>query len=269
MKGNQISDSDEAKSFLVNEINNNKENEKKNENEKQILNETEKKKYPINKIQKEKDDINENNNILNDINEDDINEDDDSNSLLTNNSMRLRLYLNTNKCFQLFKMNKMGKSFACFYNKNDDPIIIIGPQWPYCILLLFLVSLAFIFIYIYYNNKSTTFVKISDWLAFIIWCFSYTMLCMRNPGYPKNCPESIKGTKEMSYCDKCEIWYKPSSSTIHCEICDICIEGYTHHCLWAGHCIGGINKKYFYLFLVISILFPIYLMFNIALIGKH
>ena len=264
MKGNQISDNDEAESFLVNEINNDKENEKKKEKEKQILNETEKKEYPINKNQKEKDDANENNNILNDINED-----DDSNSLLTNNPIRLRLYLNPSKCFQLFKMNKIGKSFACFYNKNDDPIIIIGPQWPYCILLLFLVSLAFIFIYIYYNNKSTTFVKLSDWLAFIIWCFSYTMLCMRNPGYPKNCPESIKGTKEMSYCDKCEIWYKPSSSTIHCEICDICIEGYTHHCLWAGHCIGGINKKYFYLFLAISILFPIYLMFNIALIGKH
>ena len=203
--------------------------------------------------------------------------DDDSNSLLMNNSIKkvenkiygLRLYLNPNKCFQLFKTTKMGKSYACFYNENDDPLIIIGPQWPFCLILLSITTFIFIFIYLYYNNKSITFIKIIDWGIFCIWLLSYISMCIKNPGYPKMCSEAIRGTKQMSYCDKCEIWYKPSSSTVHCEICDICIEGYTHHCLWAGHCIGTNNKKDFYIFLVISILFPMYLIGNIVIFGKN
>ena len=166
-------------------------------------------------------------------------------------------------------MTKMGRSMACFYDKNNDPLIIIGPQWPYCLILLFIATLAFIFIYLYYNNKSSTLVKISDWIFFGIWLVSYTSMCIKNPGYPKMSSESIGGTKEMSYCDKCEVWYKPANTTVHCEICDICIEGYTHHCMWAGHCIGINNKKDFYIFLAVSIIFPIYLMVNIAIIGRH
>ena len=254
MKGNDIPRNVERTSFLVNNLNNDKEKEKEKEKftQKPLL-------Y--------------NDNIIDDSNN--IN-DDDSNSLLLNNlpkapnnTFSLRLYLNPNKCFQALKMTKMGKSFAFFYDKNDDPLIIIGPQWPYCLLLLFLSILTFIIIYLYYNKKSTIMIKISDWIFFGIWIISYICMCMKNPGYPKMCSESIRGTKDMSYCDKCEIWYKPSSSTIHCEICDICIEGYTHHCLWAGHCIGGNNKKDFYIFLIVSIILPIYLIINIVTIGKH
>lgn len=273
MKEKETSDNDEVKSFLINEINKEKEKDKKkdkgNEEEEHIKQE--------NKIQSNQKIKNEENNQIKG-NSNNIYTYDDSNSFLKNNnninqspnlSYGLRLYLSPNKCCQLLKMTKMGKSFAFLYNKNDDPMCIIGPQWAYCIFLSIIATLAYIFIYIYYNDKSTTLIKISDWFFFGIWFLSYIFICIKNPGYPKNCSESIKGTKEMSYCDKCEIWYKPSSSTIHCEICDICIEGYTHHCSWTGHCIGGNNKKFFYLFLIISILFPIYLMINIVFFGKH
>ena len=265
MKENEILGNEERAKFLINNSNNEKEKEKEKFPSKPIITNEDKKTYNIN-------DFNTNIN------------DDDSNTLLSNNNNNnsnnnipkmpnrifgLRLHLNLNKCFQALKMTKMGKSFAFFYDKNDDPLIIIGPQWPFCLLLLFLSIFAFIFIYIYYNDKSTTLVKISDWIFFGTWIVSYILMCMKNPGYPKMCSESIRGTKEMSYCDKCEVWYKPSSSTIHCEICDICIEGYTHHCFWAGHCIEGNNKKDFYIFLIVSIIFPIYLIINIAAIGKH
>lgn len=251
MKENETSGNDEIELFLINS-NNDKDKEKERAISKPILQ------------------IDDKDTKINNLN------DDDSNLLLSNNSPKvpnrifgLRLYLSPKKCFQLFKMTKMGKSFAFFYDKNDDPLIIIGPQWPYCILLLFISTLSFIFIYLYYNNRFTTLVKLGDWIFFIIWIVAYIFMCAKNPGYPKMCSESIRGNKEMSYCDKCEIWYKPSSSTIHCEICDICIEGYTHHCFWAGHCIGGNNKKNFYIFLAVSIIFPIYLIINISTILKH
>lgn len=209
----------------------------------------------------------ENNNIFND---------DDSNLISNYNAIKeqsrifsLKLYLNPNQCIQLFKMTKMGKSFGFFFDKNDDPLVIIGPQWYYCISLFIISTLVFIFIYNYFNSNSTTFIKISDWLLYGIWAISYIYICTKNPGYPQMSTESIRGNREMSYCDKCEIWHKPTSNTIHCEICDICIEGYTHHSFLIGHCIGINNKKAFYFFLIISFIFPIYLIINISLIGKR
>jgi len=210
-----------------------------------------------------KEEENNDKNIFNEI---------DSNSPLINNKtpnrfFGFKLYLNNDVCFQFLKMTKIGKSTAFFYNKNDDPLLIIGPQWPYSLALIMAITIIYFFIYFYYNKNSSTFVKILDWFFYILWSFSYIYTSIKNPGYPKMCSETIKGTKEMLYCEKCELWYKPTSSTVHCEICDICIEGFTHHCFWFGHCIGINNKKEFYVFLILSFIFPIYLISNIILSG--
>ncbi|CAK84861.1 unnamed protein product (macronuclear) [Paramecium tetraurelia] len=52
---------------------------------------------------------------------------------------------------------------------------------------------------------------------------------------------------ELKFCDSCKI-YK-TSSTAHCRRCDNCVQGFDHHCLWLGQCIGQRNYRYFYLFL--------------------
>ena len=253
MKENGMTGNVEIQSYLIYDTKFDKENNKE--------------KYSPQLISSTDDNKLENNNIFND---------DDSNLLLNYNTakgptgiFKLKLYLNPNQWLQLFKMTKMGKSFGFFYDQNDDPLVIVGPQWHYCIFLLIISTLAFAFIYRYFNNNSTTFIKISDWIIFGIWALSYIYICIKNPGYPQMSTESIRGTKEMSYCDKCEIWHKPTSNTIHCEICDICIEGYTHHCFIIGHCIGINNKKAFYFFLIISFIFPIYLIINISIIAKR
>ena len=255
----QSTSDDENNSFI------NKDTNKTKEKDKQI---NEKDNSFITKDSKEislKNENTDDNNIFNEI---------DSNSPLINNKtpnrfFGLKLYLNNDVCFQFLKMTKIGKSTAFFYNKNDDPLLIIGPQWPYCLAMLLGISLIYIFIYYYYNKNSSTFVKIFDWIFYILWNISYIFTSIKNPGYPKMCSDTIKGTKEMLYCEKCELWYKPTSSTIHCEICDICIEGFTHHCIWFGHCIGINNKKEFYFFLIISFLFPVYLISNIILSGRN
>ena len=43
-------------------------------------------------------------------------------------------------------------------------------------------------------------------------------------------------------------------NTGHCVDCNLCVEGYDHHCPWTGKCIGKKNLTYFYAFLM-SILF--------------
>ena len=163
----------------------------------------------------------------------------------------------------IFKITKIGKSIGLFPDMNGDPHIIIGPQWPFFLLFQIISLCTFLYIYNKYNENSTNFIKILDWLFFIIWIITSIIVSLKNPGYPKISLESVGGNKEMSYCDKCEIWYKPLSSTFHCDICDICVEGHIRHCLLTGHCIGDNNKKIFYGFLIISAIFTIYLLLKI------
>jgi hypothetical protein len=49
-----------------------------------------------------------------------------------------------------------------------------------------------------------------------------------------------------------------ADSTVHCEDCDVCIEGFDHHCPWTGKCIGKRNVLYFYWFVT---MIPIYIIF--------
>ena len=58
---------------------------------------------------------------------------------------------------------------------------------------------------------------------------------------------------KMKYCQTCDIFRPPR--TVHCGICECCIERLDHHCPWLGTCVGKRNYKYFICFVtMISIL---------------
>ncbi|CAD8055327.1 unnamed protein product [Paramecium sonneborni] len=54
---------------------------------------------------------------------------------------------------------------------------------------------------------------------------------------------------ELKFCDSCKI-YK-TQTTVHCRKCDNCVQGFDHHCVWLGQCIGQRNYRYFYIFILI------------------
>lgn len=49
-------------------------------------------------------------------------------------------------------------------------------------------------------------------------------------------------------------------NSYHCRDCDVCIQGYDHHCPWVSKCIGKRNLYYFYAFVASTPLFLVYAM---------
>ena len=160
----------------------------------------------------------------------------------------------------IFKITKLGNSYGFCPDVNGDSNILIGPHWP--LFIITFTSLSF-FLYLfnkYYIITADILVLIYiERLFYIMWAITYIITSLKNPGYPKTNLESIRGSKQMSYCDKCELWYRPKSKTYHCKKCDVCIEGHRFHCVITGHCIGRKNKKEFYIFVMLSILIIFYL----------
>jgi hypothetical protein len=158
----------------------------------------------------------------------------------------------------VFKILKLGNSFGFCPDINGDPIIVIGPHWPFFLSTFVIITIIFIIMLKSYINNLKIIIKYIGWILYIIWGIFLHIISLKNPGYPKTNLESIRGSKQMFYCDKCELWNKPKSHTYHCNKCDICIEEHKFHCLITGHCIGRKNKKEFYWFVFVSIIFLFY-----------
>jgi hypothetical protein len=160
----------------------------------------------------------------------------------------------------IFKITKLGNSYGFCPDVNGDSNILIGPHWPFFIITFTSISFFLYLFNKYYIITADILVLIYiERLFYIMWAITFIITSLKNPGYPKTNLESIRGSRQMSYCDKCELWYRPKSKTYHCKKCDVCIEGHRFHCVITGHCIGRKNKKEFYIFVMLSILIIFYL----------
>ena len=160
----------------------------------------------------------------------------------------------------IFKISRLGNSYGFCPDVNGDSNLLIGPHWYFFIIFFSLFSIFFYYFNKYFISSANILILVYiDRFFYIMWAITYLLTSIKNPGYPKTNLENIRGSKQMSYCDKCELWYRPKSKTYHCKKCDVCIEGHKYHCLITGHCIGRKNKKEFYIFVMLSILYMFYL----------
>nr|CAI5847999.1 unnamed protein product [Callosobruchus analis] len=149
----------------------------------------------------------------------------------------------------------------------DNFTYAIGPLFVVAVVAL-TASVVFIAYWIgipYWWNRNSylciILVIIGHWLLLNI-AFHYYMAVVTHPGFP---PEGELITEAVSICKKC-IAPKPPR-THHCSVCNRCILKMDHHCPWLNNCVGFKNHRYFFLYMVytvLGVLFVIICGFDVA-----
>lgn len=70
-------------------------------------------------------------------------------------------------------------------------------------------------------------------------------------------------------CKHCNVMTKIKRYPFHCDDCNICHEGFDHHCMWIGKCIAKNNLRSFWLFIgstVVLVLYSVFLLFAFLII---
>ena len=188
-----------------------------------------------------------------DTNKEDINN-------VTNNILEI-LNENDNEVFNEYKINpnedRIFKNIHCYFFFNGEPLIIIGPDLEYFILVFTLVS--FFSILIYSLKTSSSFTTMLFVLGYISFSVCYILLMVLNPGIPieKKHYDINDLNNNYKQCKICNcIYYKEDFKNVnHCEICGICVEECENHCNFATKCIGKNNKKIYKAWIISSISF--------------
>ena len=171
------------------------------------------------------------------------------------------------------KPYKCGKVYCLFYI-NNYPILTIGPQYYYPIILLLLNNILFLLVIKYIYNKFNILFKNVGIILIIIVNASQLYTIFINEGIPNrkwflnnkiiaNLIENDNFYDEFNInkfqiCRKCNILIDKSLKIIHCDICNICCEFYDHHCPWVGKCIGKNNIFSFKIFIFSNIIYIFY-----------
>jgi hypothetical protein len=74
-----------------------------------------------------------------------------------------------------------------------------------------------------------------------------------------------EGAEQWRYCITCNIYQPPKAA--HCTDCNVCIDGYDHHCPWMGSCIGKNNFKPFVVFNMTWLIYLLYASIWVSVIG--
>ena len=154
---------------------------------------------------------------------------------VTNNMLEI-LNENDNEVFNEYKINpnedRIFKNIHCYFFFNGEPLIIIGPDLEYFILVFTFVS--FFSILVYSLKTSSAFTTMLFVLGYISFSVCYILLMVLNPGIPieKKHYDINDLNNNYKQCKICNcIYYKEDFKNVnHCEICGICVEECEHHC---------------------------------------
>lgn len=109
-------------------------------------------------------------------------------------------------------------------NSKSIRVFIIGPDWVYYLLFLFVLGSFWLFV----NRICSSFyvLKLIYSLVTILILFSSLCSFLYDPGVLRRYHHAR--SKFWTYCDQCSAFRPPKC--VHCSICNVCIADYDHHC---------------------------------------
>ena len=143
-------------------------------------------------------------------------------------------------------IKKNFHSIKNIFKKNKCQYQILMYSKIFKILLIIINAIPiFLTFYINFDFKSIIYIFWLIILVFFIFRFykKNPIIFNNRNNYLLNLLE-IEEKSIEDYCINCQIIQH--SGTVHCFICNKCIEGFDHHCFWINKCIGMKNKIYFY-----------------------
>lgn len=172
----------------------------------------------------------------------------------------------------------------CLFYQNNEPLITIGPNYKFSLLEIFLTNILMYFALV--ARSKIQFLWHVSIIVVVLKNVSFLLVVLVNPGLLPRDPNlhnrgRLRHISEFDQsgelCDQCDI-IKPNPVEVnlnskcknpirklinslkiqttpkgtnirHCHICDVCVDGYDHHCMWSGKCIGRGNIKFFFIYL--------------------
>jgi len=124
-------------------------------------------------------------------------------------------------------------------------VLLIATNAMFVVLLVPLIDLP----YLLHTSLS---IGVLNLLFLFLTAFTEPGIIPRRP--PSKLLENMSADarEKMQYCHTCRIVRPPRAK--HCRYCDNCVEVFDHHCPWTGTCIGVRNYRYFFMFVILTVL---------------
>ena len=167
---------------------------------------------------------------------------------------------------------KFGNLFSFLFIRNQ-PLLAIGKEkLSLVIIYQFFLHLSFILIHINIIQSVFPYMRYMLYSFYLINFLSHLHLFLFNPGIPnaeffsKKYLKSIKkeDKKYFQFCEICNIIVNCSDDVRHCNLCNICVKNWDHHCYWTGKCIG---KNNYYSFQIFTFTVLLYYVWYIIVVG--
>ena len=152
----------------------------------------------------------------------------------------LEIFRKKGICEKLFFKPDISQKTLC---SNKNMIFFIT-------LHILIISFVFFIIIPDFNNDIFSIIYLTfSAIVFLL----YSILSCSDPGkmvqqYKDLLDIVEKGQEIENYCPYCLV--KKTYRSLHCLICQKCVDDFDHHCFWVGNCIGKSNYTLFFIFLV-------------------
>jgi uncharacterized membrane protein YhaH (DUF805 family) len=136
------------------------------------------------------------------------------------------------------------------HDMKDSPefwVIAMNPGWEeFILLIIFIVFIvgSFLMATSFIRARRSRFELAGGILCTVLTCVVITLwlaVLRSSPGIVHG--RLISRGESDSYCDRCKTFRPPK--TIHCNLCQVCVEHYDHHSPLFMKCIGKENRRIF------------------------